>query len=93
MKPSATVVFGGLSAEAKLPGWTLPLVVQLAQSVVREAANGEAGDPALSVVPGTHEARVVDARPDAFSAEFGSSTDPASPRLLPALAALRTRST
>ena len=90
MKPSATVVFGGLSAEAKLPGWTLPLVVQLAQSVSRDAANS---DPAVSVVAGTHEARVVDARPDAFSAEFGSSTDPASPRLLPALAALRTRST
>lgn len=86
--PAVTVTFGGLSAslDRKLPGWTTPFVVRLAETIAVDAANAGA-DPVLVVRDG--EALVVDRAPDAFAREFGSLEAPARPALLPALARAR----
>ncbi|MCA0316756.1 MAG: hypothetical protein LCH88_01685 [Proteobacteria bacterium] len=87
MKPLVTVAFGGLSADARLPGWTMPFIVRLADRFRVEAANG--GGPALRVVRGDRQVAVVDTGADAFAREFGSLDRPATPRLGPAAARLR----
>ncbi len=87
MKPLVTVAFGGLSADARLPGWTTPFVVRLADRFRVEAANSEG--PALRVVRGSRHVAVVDTGADAFAREFGSLDRPAAPRLAQAAARLR----
>ncbi len=87
MKPLVTVAFGGLSADARLPGWTMPFVVRLADRFRVEAANSEG--PALRVVRGSGQVVVVDTGADAFAREFGALDRPAAPRLAQAAARLR----
>jgi hypothetical protein len=87
VKPLVTVAFGGLSADARLPGWTMPFIVRTADRFILQAAN--AGGPPLKVVLGGRGASVVDAAADAFAREFGTLDRPASPRLGPAAARLR----
>lgn len=87
MKPLVTVAFGRLSADARLPGWTAPFVVRLADRFILEAAN--AGGPPLSLIRNHRQVAVADASPDAFAREFGSLDRPASPRLGPVAARLR----
>ncbi|WP_439573052.1 hypothetical protein [Phreatobacter sp.] len=86
MTPLVTVAFGGLSAEARLPGWTLPFVVRLADRFVLTAANG--GLP-LRLVHDRGSVTVVDEAPGAFAREYGAVDRPAMPRLGPAVAAFR----
>lgn len=86
MKPLVTVAFGGLGAEARLPGWTMPFLVRLADRFVLQAANG---DTALRLVHGRGTVLVVDEAPDAFAREYGALDRPARPRLAPAVAAIR----
>lgn len=90
MKPLVTVEFGGLSADARLPGWTAPFLVRLADRLAAEAAN--AGPP-LAIVSGEGGLAVVDASADAFAREYGGIGRPADPRLAPAAARLRSGST
>ena len=40
MKPLVTVAYGGLSAGARLPGWTASFLVRLADRFVVAADNG-----------------------------------------------------
>lgn len=86
MKPLVTVAYGGLSAEARLPAWTTPFLVRLAERVRLEAANG--GVP-LSLVHDRGAVVLVDEDPGAFAREHGAAERPAAPRLGPAIAALR----
>lgn len=79
MTPNVTVSFGGLSAEARLPGWTTPFVVRLADRFLIEAAN--LPGPALRVVKSEAGVAVVDEAGDAFAREYGSHDAPAAPRL------------
>ncbi len=87
MKPLVTVAFGGLSADASLPGWTAPFIVRIADRFRVEAAN--AGGPPLKIVRGGRGLSVVDTGADAFAREFGTLERPATPRLGPAAARLR----
>jgi hypothetical protein len=87
VKPLVTVAFGGLSADARLPGWTMPFIVRTADRFILQAAN--AGGPPLTVVRGSRGVAVVDAGKGAFAREFGSLDRPAAPRLGPAAARLR----
>lgn len=86
MKPLVTVAYGGLSADARLPGWTMPFLVRLADRFVVAAANG--GVP-LRLVHDRGGLALVDDSPDAFAREYGSPDRPAAPRLGPVAAALR----
>jgi hypothetical protein len=86
VKPLVTVAFGGLSAHARLPGWTAPFLVRLADSFLLEAANG---GPPLRVVRHDHAVAVVDDTADAFAREFGALERTAAPRLGPAADRLR----
>ncbi|MGU9979230.1 hypothetical protein ACJ4V0_04220 [Phreatobacter sp. HK31-P] len=86
MKPLVTVAFGGLSADARLPGWTAPFLVRLADRFMLEAANG---GPPLRLVRSDRGVAVVDEAPDAFAREFGALDRPAAPRLGPAADRLR----
>lgn len=79
MTPNVTVSFGGFSAEARLPGWTTPFIVRLADRFLIEAAN--LPGPALRVVKSEAGVAVVDEAEDAFAREYGSSETPAAPRL------------
>lgn len=90
MRPNVTVSFGGLSAEARLPGWTTPFVVRLADRFLVEAAN--LPGPALRVVKSAAGLAVVDEAADAFAREYGSSETPAAPRLGPVAQRLRSGS-
>lgn len=81
MTPRVTVAFGGLSADARLPGWTAPFLVRIADRFLVEAANG---GPPLRLVPGERGLAVVDAAPGAFAREFGALDRVAAPRLGPA---------
>jgi hypothetical protein len=87
VKPLVTVAYGGLSADARLPGWTMPFIVRLADRFVVQAAN--AGGPPLKVVHGGRTLSVVDAEEGAFAREFGGLDRPAVPRLGPTAARLR----
>lgn len=82
MKPSVTVAYGGLSADARLPGWTTPFLVRLADRFRTEAANG--GPPVRLVRRDGGGLALVDASDDAFAREFGTQGRPAAPRLGPA---------
>lgn len=86
MKPLVTVAFGGLSADARLPGWTMPFLVRLADRFMLQAANG---GPPLRLIRNHREIVVADEAPGAFAREYGSLDRPAAPRLGPAAAALR----
>lgn len=86
MKPLVTVAYGGLSAGARLPGWTAPFLVRLADRFVVAADNG---GPPLSLVGSDAGLAVVDEAPDAFAREFGTLDRPAAPRLGPAADRLR----
>lgn len=86
MKPLVTVAFGGLSAGARLPGWTTPFLVRLADRFVVAADNG---GPPLRLLRHDHGVAVVDVAPDAFAREFGALERPAAPRLGPAADRLR----
>lgn len=82
MKPAVTVAFGGLSADARLPGWTTPFLVRLADRFRVEAANG--GPPVRLVRRDGGGLALVDAADEAFAREFGTQGRPAAPRLGPA---------
>lgn len=86
MKPLVTVAYGGLSAEARLPAWTTPFLVRLADRFIVEAANG--GAP-LGLVQAQGAVLVVEEAPGAFAREYGSPDRPAAPRLAPVIAAVR----
>jgi len=86
VKPLVTVAFGGLSAGARLPGWTAPFLVRLADRFVVAADNG---GPPLRLLRHDHGVAVADAAPDAFAREFGTLDHPAAPRLGPAADRLR----
>lgn len=86
MKPLVTVAFGGLSADARLPGWTAPFLVRLADRFMLQAANG---GPPLRLVADEARVAVVDAGEGAFAREFGALGRPADPRLGAAAARLR----
>lgn len=86
MKPLVTVAYGGLSAGARLPGWTAPFLVRLADRFVVAADNG---GPPLSLVGSDSGLAVVDEAPDTFAREFGTLDRPAAPRLGPAADRLR----
>ena len=86
MKPLVTVAYGGLSAGARLPGWTASFLVRLADRFVVAADNG---GPPLRLVCSDAGVAVVDEAPDAFAREFGTLDRPAAPRLGPAADRLR----
>lgn len=87
MKPSVTLAYGGLSADARLPGWTAPFLVRLAERFRSAAAQG--GPPVRLVRRDGGGLALVDAGDDAFGREFGTPERPAAPRLGPAADRLR----
>lgn len=88
MTPIVTVTYGSLSAEGRVPRWTHPFLVRIAERIVAAAA---ANDPApgLRVVDTGTEVRVVDEAPDAFGREFGTLANDPKPRLGPAVRLVR----
>jgi hypothetical protein len=89
MKPSVTLAYGGLSADARLPGWTAPFLVRLAERFRSAAAQG--GPPVRLVRRDGGGLALVDAGDDPFGREFGTLERPAAPRLGPAADRLRAR--
>ena len=88
MTPIVTVSYGGLSATARVPRWTHPFLVRIAERI---AAAASANDPApgLRVVETATSVRVVDEAPGAFGREFGTLATGAKPRLGPAVRLVR----
>lgn len=85
MKPFVTIAYGrvALDAEARLPAWTTPFVVRVAEDIRAEADNDGV---ALTVHQGGDGATLTDASPDGFAREFGTLEEPAAPVLQPILA-------
>ncbi|QCK86631.1 hypothetical protein E8L99_13120 [Phreatobacter aquaticus] len=88
MTPIVTVSYGGLSAATRVPSWTHPFLVRIAERIVTAAS---ANDPApgLRVVETDTSVRVVDEAPGAFGREFGTLNREAKPRLGPAVRLVR----
>jgi hypothetical protein len=87
MKPAVTTAFGGLSAAARLPGWTAPALGRLAERFRSAAAHG--GPPVRLVRHDDGRLALVDAGDDAFGREFGTLERPATPLLGPAADSVR----
>jgi len=81
MKPIVTVAYGGLSGMGRLPRWTAPFLVRLADRFQLAAANE--GPPLRLVSRADGGLALIDPAVDAFDREFGALDRPAAPRLGP----------
>ncbi|MCZ8314351.1 hypothetical protein [Phreatobacter sp.] len=87
MKPLVTVAYGGLSGIGRLPRWTTPFLVRLADRFLIAAANE--GPPLRLVTRADGGLALVDPATDAFAREYGATGRPATPRLGPAADRIR----